>query len=119
MTPEITNGILPGDKMYSGQIISYKIKPFPGIKLEWITEIKEVSEFRYFIDEQLSGPFSMWRHEHSLIPIEGGIQMDDVLQYRVPFGVAGNIVNSILIRNKLNNLFTYRYKKLEEIFGKF
>jgi len=39
-------------KMYPGQIISYKVSPFPGFTTNWVTEITQVQEKRFFVDEQ-------------------------------------------------------------------
>lgn len=116
---EITNGVMPTDKMYAGQLITYKVSPLAGIKMEWVTEITQVMHHQYFIDEQRFGPYSMWHHEHFLNPIEGGVQMNDLIHYKIPFGFLGNIANSLFIKNKLKEIFDFRYKKLEEIFGKF
>ena len=46
------------EKMYSGQIIEYYVKPVLGIKLHWVTEITHVKENEFFIDEQRFGPYS-------------------------------------------------------------
>ena len=43
---EIRSGELP-QKMYAGMIISYKVKPLPGIKMTWVTEITHVEEKKY------------------------------------------------------------------------
>ena len=45
------------EKVYPGQIIIYRIKLFPGIKVLWITEITQVIEEEFFIDEQRFGPY--------------------------------------------------------------
>ncbi len=122
ITPEhmdfkIINGVMPGEKMYAGQIIAYTLKPMAGIPMEWVTEITVVEHHRHFVDEQRFGPYSLWHHEHFLKEIAGGVQMDDLIHYKLPFGFIGNIMNTLLIKNKLKTLFDYRYKKLEELFG--
>ena len=55
-------------KMYPGMIITYKLRPLIGINMNWMTEITQVREMDYFIDEQRVGPFKMWHHQHKLIP---------------------------------------------------
>ncbi|MDZ7634600.1 MAG: hypothetical protein U5L72_09275 [Bacteroidales bacterium] len=47
------------EKMYPGMIISYKVSPAFGIKLNWMTEITHVKDFEYFVDEQRIGPYFM------------------------------------------------------------
>jgi ligand-binding SRPBCC domain-containing protein len=56
---------LPGEKMYEGQIITYKVKILPGIWVPWVTEIKAVDEGKSFVDEQRFGPYQFWHHRHS------------------------------------------------------
>jgi ligand-binding SRPBCC domain-containing protein len=104
-------------KMYPGQIIEYYVTPIMGIKLNWVTEITHVENNKYFVDEQRFGPYSFWQHKHFVKEVPGGIEMTDVLHYKVPFGFIGRIVNALFIRKKINEIFNYRYNKLEELFN--
>ena len=61
--------------MFEGQIISYKVSPILGIKLNWVTEITHVKDNLFFVDEQRFGPYTMWHHEHHFEEIEGMIRM--------------------------------------------
>ena len=122
ITPEymgfnITSKLL-SEKMYPGMIISYKVSPVLGIKMTWVTEITQVKEKEYFVDEQRVGPYSMWHHEHKIEPIEGGVLMTDIVSYQPPFGILGSIANSILIKNQLKEIFDYRVTAVEKMFGK-
>jgi ligand-binding SRPBCC domain-containing protein len=116
---EITEGYEAGQKMYAGMIISYIVKPLLSIPMSWTTEITHVHEPNYFIDEQRFGPYSLWHHKHFFKEIEGGIQMDDLIHYKIPMGFIGDIANSLFIRSQIHEIFEYRYKILEEQFGKF
>ena len=116
---EITNGVKPGDKMFSGQIIVYKISPLPGYRTEWVTEITHVKEGEYFIDEQRFGPYSLWHHRHQLTAVEGGVRMDDTIHYKIPFGILGQVAHVLFIKRQLNTIFDYRHQKMEALFGKY
>lgn len=107
------------DKMYAGMIISYKVSPFLGIRLQWVTEITHVKEKEYFIDEQRIGPYSLWHHQHKIVAIEKGVLMTDIISYKPPFGIFGALVNSVIIKKQLVDIFEYRKKALEKVFGKF
>src|SRR5687768_951926 len=74
-----------GDRMYPGQIIEYTIKPLFGVPVYWMTEITHVEDRRYFVDEQRYGPYSMWHHQHHFREIEGGVEMTDIVHYKIPF----------------------------------
>lgn len=107
------------EKMYPGMIISYKVSPLLGIKLSWVTEIKQVREREYFVDEQRIGPYAMWHHQHKIEAIEGGILMTDIVSYSPPLGFLGALANSFFIKKQLRQIFDYRTIALEKRFGKF
>jgi ligand-binding SRPBCC domain-containing protein len=92
-------------KMYPGMIITYKVSPILGIKLNWMTEITHVKDYEYFIDEQRIGPYRIWHHEHKLEIIEDGVMMIDIVTYQPPIGFIGAIANSLLIKNQLIQIF--------------
>lgn len=117
MSFEVTSGFTPGDKMYSGMMISYNVCPFPGVKMQWVTEITHVRDLNYFVDEQRFGPYTLWHHKHFLNAVEGGVEMVDLIHYKIPLGFLGDIMNSLVIKKQLSNIFNFRYKKLQELFG--
>jgi ligand-binding SRPBCC domain-containing protein len=106
-------------KMYSGQIIKYKVSPLFNIKMNWVTEISHVKENKLFVDEQRFGPYKFWHHKHIFEEINNGIEAIDVLDYVVPFGLIGQIFHPYLVQPKLEEIFNYRKNKLEEIFGQY
>ncbi|RYY34019.1 MAG: hypothetical protein EOP46_14770 [Sphingobacteriaceae bacterium] len=115
----ITSDFTKDTKMYEGMLIMYKISPLLGIKMRWTTEITHVHpEKEYFIDEQRFGPYAMWHHEHHFKEIDGGVLMTDKLTYAIPYGAAGTFANKILVRKKVNQIFSYREKAIEQLFGK-
>lgn len=103
--------------MYPGMIITYKVSPVAGIKLNWMTEITQVKDNQYFIDEQRFGPYQFWHHQHHFKEIPGGVEMTDILTYGMPMGIFGQMANSIFVAAKLQQIFDYRRKKVIELFG--
>ncbi len=108
-----------GEKMYAGQIIEYTVKPVMGIPIYWMTQITQVKDKEYFIDEQRFGPYSLWHHKHFLKEIPGGVEMEDIVDYKVPMGIIGQLVHPFLVAPKLKEIFDFRRKKLIELFGEF
>lgn len=104
--------------MYQGQIIQYVVKPFPGYATKWVTEITHVKEGEYFVDEQRFGPYSLWHHKHFIKEIDGGVEMEDLIDYKIPFGIIGQLTQPLLVKKQLRTIFNYREAKLEELFGK-
>ena len=113
--------ILCGDErlMYPGQIIKYIVTPVLGIPLRWVTEITHVKDQKYFVDEQRFGPYSLWHHKHFIKAIPGGIEMIDIVDYKLPLGILRSIAHPIFVKRQLNQIFNYRYNKLVELFGEF
>jgi ligand-binding SRPBCC domain-containing protein len=107
------------EKMYPGMIITYKVSPLLGIEMDWMTEITHVKELEYFVDEQRVGPYSLWHHQHKIEQIEGGVLMSDVVTYKPPFGILGDLANKIIIKKQLNQIFDFRTIALEKKFGKY
>ncbi|APG59426.1 SRPBCC family protein [Christiangramia salexigens] len=114
---EILSG---GDRpMFPGQIIQYIVTPVAGIKTKWVTEITHVKEGEYFVDEQRFGPYALWHHKHFIKPVKGGVEMEDIIDYKLPFGVLGQLGHPILVKPKLKEIFDYRKHKLIELFGEY
>lgn len=122
ITPDYMGFItLSGDDkpMYAGQIIQYIVTPILGIPTKWVTEITNVIDKKYFVDEQRFGPYSLWHHKHFIKEIPGGVEMEDIIDYKIPLGFLGQLVHPILVKPKLNEIFEYRRVKLIELFGEF
>jgi ligand-binding SRPBCC domain-containing protein len=105
----------PESKMYAGQIISYKVKPVLGIPVAWVTEITQVKENEFFIDEQRFGPYKFWHHKHFFKPVQGGVEMTDLVHYAIPFGILGRM-GHFFIRKKLKEIFAYRNEVVDKTF---
>lgn len=104
---------------YAGQLITYEVTPLLGIKTKWVSKITQVEYLKYFTDEQLYGPYAMWHHTHFIKEIEGGVEMEDVIYYKVPFGILGKLFHPILVKPQLEKIFKFRSEKLIEIFGEY
>ena len=110
----ITSPPQPG--MYPGMFISYKVSPFLGIKLNWVTEITHVREKLFFVDEQRRGPYNIGHHEHHFREVEGGVEMHDILHYQVPLGILGTLADHLFVKNKVRGIFSFREKRIRELF---
>lgn len=103
---------------HAGQIITYTVRPVLGIPMYWMTEISHVEYHKFFVDEQRQGPYALWHHKHYFREIPGGVEMRDLVHYKLPFGILGVIAHKLFVRKKLQGIFDYRFKKLETLFGK-
>lgn len=121
MTPDYLNlkftNTLFKDKMYAGQVITYKVRPLLGIPMFWMTEITHVQDRSFFVDEQRFGPYALWHHQHHFREIPGGVEMTDIIHYKVPGWWLGDLANALFIRKQLDSIFAFRKQKVEALFG--
>jgi ligand-binding SRPBCC domain-containing protein len=105
-------------KSYPGMFITYKVKPLLGIPMLWVTEITHLRENEFFVDEQRLGPYRIWHHQHHFKAVKGGVEMTDIVDYRLPGGPIGVIMEKLFIGGKVRSIFEFRNKRLIELFGK-
>lgn len=106
------------DEIFEGMIIDYYVSPILGIKMKWKTEIIQVDFQKSFTDFQKKGPYKLWNHHHEFIINDKGVFMKDTVKYELPFGFLGELAHRIFVRKKIEHIFNYRYKVLEELFNK-
>ena len=120
ITPEYMRfDIISGDdkKMFPGQIIEYILTPVFNIPFKWVTEITHVKQKKYFVDEQRFGPYSFWHHKHFIKEVEDGVIMEDIVHYKLPLGIIGRLVHRLFVKNKVEEIFSFRRKKLDSLFN--
>jgi len=102
--------------IYPGMMIGYRVSPFPGMRVNWLTEITHISERNFFIDEQRVGPYKVWHHEHHFKKVNGGVEMSDILTYVIPLGAFGRMLDAVLIESRVRGIFAYREIIIKELF---
>lgn len=117
--PEMKFNILAGaDKpLYAGQIIHYRVSPLPFYRTSWTTEITQVQPGEYFIDNQLRGPYSLWHHKHFIYEATNGVLMEDVIDYQLPLGLIGRLLNRLFVQKQLRAIFNFRKESLQQRYG--
>ncbi len=112
---EIKNIDLPLKK---GSKIILSIKQFGFLKTTWKIEITDFTEFTLITDTQINGPFKYWKHDHHFENLGLNTKMTDRISYELPFGVAGRMINRIIIRKLIEKQFEFRHKMTKEILEK-
>ncbi len=126
--PEDLSKITPGyiefritkqtsSEMYPRMLLYYKIKPILKLPMTWVTEITQVYAPVWFLDEQRKGPYRMWRHQHIFKEVNGGVEMEDIVDYAMPLGLLGQFVHFFVVAKKLEGIFDFRREALEKIFN--
>jgi ligand-binding SRPBCC domain-containing protein len=95
-------------------LIDYKLK-LRGFPIKWRTRISAWNPPFDFIDEQISGPYKQWIHEHTFTELpDGKTGIKDVVRYRLPLEPLGDIMH-FLVRKELEYIFDFRQKAVMEI----
>ena len=102
--------------MRRGAEIEYRIR-WAGLPLSWKTLITEYDPPNLFVDEQIRGPYRLWRHRHMFRAAEGGTEIADRVDYALPLGILGRAAHALAVRRQLRGIFTYRQKALARMLG--
>lgn len=108
ITPQAMNFVIKSpvsDPVYAGMMITYTVSPLLNISMTWVTEITHVREPYYFCDEQRMGPYRLWHHEHIFKPIDGGIEMTDIVNYSLKLPLFDFIIHPLIVRPQLEKSF--------------
>jgi len=100
----------------AGSTIDYTIRPLFGIPMHWRTRIDSVDAPRRFVDVQEKGPYGSWVHEHRFTEVDGGVRMDDRVEYEMPLGPLGSLAHRMAVRAELRHVFDFRTTAIESIF---
>ncbi len=99
-----------------GTEIVYRLR-WQVFPIRWRTRITEYEPPRRFADEMVSGPYRSWYHVHRFEVVDQGVRMTDEVRYELPFGLLGHATHKLVIQRQLNEIFDYRYRAIEQIFG--
>ena len=97
-----------------GQTVTFEGKHF-GSRQRLTVKVVEFERPRLLVDEMTDGAFASFRHAHEFSPHAGGTLMRDVLEWRSPFGIAGRIVDKLLLERHLRDLVSKRNTRLKRL----
>jgi len=97
--------------MREGALIDYRLR-LHGVPIRWRTLISAWEPTRRFVDEQLRGPYRLWRHEHTFEDRGGSTLVRDRVEY-AHWGTA--LGERLMVRPSLERIFAYRTERTAEI----
>ena len=121
ITPEELNlkiiGKFRESGIEQGDLIDYKVKPLLNIPMNWKTEITYVNAPHCFVDEQLKGPYRVWKHTHQFEEVAGGTMVYDHVIYELPFQPFSRLMLPI-VKKKIQAIFDYREIQMNKVFSR-
>ena len=83
----------------------------------WRTRIIEWSPPLRFVDDQVRGPYRLWRHTHTFATDSGGTLVGDTVRYALSLGVLGRLAHRLAVRRDVERVFDYRSERIAALFG--
>ena len=110
----MTRTVLP-PKLGVGSRLQLEVRAFGLLPQRWEVEIAELVAPQKMVDVALRSPYAMWRHTHSFRAVPGGTEMTDRVEYELPFGTAGRLLDPWMHRPFLAALFRFRHRRTREL----
>ena len=95
------------ERLFASCEMRYTIR-WLRIPVSWTTVITDYEPNVCFTDEQKSGPYRRWWHEHRFAPRGDTTLMTDRIEYEMPFGLIGRLVHALVVRRQLREILEYR-----------
>jgi ligand-binding SRPBCC domain-containing protein len=105
-----------GVEMRKGAEIEYDIR-WLGLPMHWKTLIAEYTAPYSFVDEQIEGPYSLWRHHHTFEATPDGTKVGDHVEYALPLGKLGEIAHALMVKKQLEAIFKFRQREIGKLLG--
>lgn len=101
-----------------GALYRLRVVQFGFLPLQMSTRIVEYTPPWGFVDQQEKGPFGYWRHAHRFERMGSGrTRLYDRVEYEMPLGALGSLVDRLLVRRDIEQLFAYRHRRTRELLG--
>jgi ligand-binding SRPBCC domain-containing protein len=104
---EAVTGVTSG-LMGLGDTVTWRARHF-RVVFHLTSRITEFDAPHRFVDEQVHGPFKVWRHEHLFEPYaDGWTLMTDQVEHASPLGPLGAVVDRLVLENYMRELIERR-----------
>jgi len=102
----VTSGVLRlGDR------VTWQARHF-GRTWRMTAAITALARPTYFVDEQVAGPFAIWRHAHHFTTAPGGTEMRDTIEFAAPYGFLGRVAEAAFLERYMARLIAIRNRYL-------
>ena len=100
--------------MRRGLTIDYHVRVL-GMTTHWRSRISEYDPPFSFRDEQVIGPYRLWDHRHRFWRENGGTVVEDFVVYGPPLGPIGALLDRLVVRRQLGDIFDFRGREIERL----
>lgn len=99
-----------------GQDIFLSVRQFGIVRTTWHVRITAYQAPSIMVDEQIKGPFATWQQTRVIAPgQDGGTTLTDIVDYTLPFGPLGRLVDALVVRKQIERMFAYRQQATKNL----
>ncbi len=92
----------------TGARIEFRTRVGP-VPVRWLALHVEYEKDRFFVDEQIRGPFKKWYHRHEFTEERGGTRLTDSIRFSMRGGWPADLLLGPLVKRELKRMFTVRH----------
>ncbi|WP_158849768.1 SRPBCC family protein [Saccharothrix deserti] len=108
-------GDITSGRLRSGDTVTWQATHF-GVRWRMTSRISVFDPPRYFVDEQVRGPFKRWHHAHHFEPDgRGGTVMRDVVDFAAPLGPLGTVAELAVLDRYMPRLIRSRNEHVKAV----
>ncbi|MBS1705133.1 MAG: SRPBCC family protein [Armatimonadetes bacterium] len=90
-----------------GESVTWRARHL-GIWQTLTSKITEFDEPRFFVDEQMTGAFKKFRHEHNFEAMDGKTRMVDTFDFESPLGPLGKLAEFLFLTRYMESFLRNR-----------
>ena len=113
-TKEIAIAGITSGLINKNETVTWKGKHF-GVFITHQSIISEMISPTYFVDEQLKGQFKKFKYQHFFEQKENYVEVKDLLEYQTPFGIFGQLFDTLFLKKHLTNFIIHRNAILKDL----
>jgi len=98
-----------------GREIRMRMTQFGVLRNELLIRFVTYDPPHLLIDEQREGPFRFWRQTRQFEEIGEATRLTDIVEYEVPFGIPGRLMDRFVIAPRIRAMFEYRQQRTRAI----
>lgn len=97
-----------------GETVTWRARHL-GVRQSLTSRVTVMERPRLFIDEQVSGAFRSFRHEHRFEELGPDLtRLIDTFEFESPFGLLGRTANAVFITRYMRTLLSGHQRRLRE-----
>ncbi|MBE0645654.1 MAG: SRPBCC family protein [Bacteroidetes bacterium] len=114
--PKVKVDLLRFDPSGEGAMVELRVRPLPFVSTRWLMRFDVFDPPHRLQDVQVRGPFRAWRQLREFISDgDSACILRDTVEYALPFGFAGRMVNRLFVAREIRKMFAHRQASIKRL----